>query len=146
MNIHFKDKNYFELLKEASLLKVEVGSSMYNINDEKSDIDYLYILPNSLFDEYSLIKSHHQLQYKEDGIDHNFTNIRNLLSNCISGDASINFEVINSEFLKNSCLSFLYENRKAFWTYNVIRSYLGFSRRDFKFYFKEKEERLKKRR
>ena len=144
MNIHFKDKNYFEILKSAALLKIEVGSSMYSLNDEYSDVDYLYILPNSEFDEYSLINSHHQLQFKEDNIDHNFTNIRNFLNNSLKGESSINFECINSDKLKGTCLEFLYNNKSCFNNYNIIRGYLGFARRDFKFYFRESTERDRK--
>lgn len=144
MNIHFKDKNYFETLKSAALIRLEVGSSMYSLNDENSDIDYLYILPNSIFDEYSLINSHHQLQFKENNIDHNFTNIKNFLNNALKGESSINFECINSEKLKGTCLEFLHNNKKCFNNYNIIRGYLGFARRDFKFYFRESVERDRK--
>ncbi len=144
MNIHFDNNEYFEILKQSTLLKIEVGSKMYGLNDENSDVDYLYILPNSAFDDYTLVQSHHQLQFKEAGIDHNFTSLRNFLSNTIKGDSTINFEVINSESLVGTDLAFLYENRKAFWTYNIIRSYLGLSRRDFKFYFRENTDRDRK--
>lgn len=144
MNIHFKDKKYFETLKSAALLRIEVGSSMYLLNDRNSDIDYLYILPNSEFEEYALINSHHQFQFKENNIDHNFTNIRNFLNNALKGESSINFECINSNLLKGTCLEFLYNNRAFFNNYNIIRGYLGFARRDFKFYYRESEERDRK--
>ena len=82
MNIHFKNKELFEKLKSATIAKVIVGSHMYGTNTESSDIDYLYIYATSENELNSFIKVHHQLQYKEDGIDHNFVSLHNFLNNC----------------------------------------------------------------
>ena len=140
MNIHFTDKELFEKLKSATIAKVVVGSNMYGTNTESSDIDYLYIYATSENELNSFIKTHHQLQYKEDGVDYNFVSLHNFLNNCLNGDSTINFEVINSTSLIGTDIEFLYNYRKTFLTYTIIRSYLGLARRDAKHFFSAKTE------
>lgn len=148
MNIHFEDRILFEKLKSATIAKVLVGSHMYKSNNELSDTDYLYIYATSENELYSFIKTHHQLQYKEDNIDYNFVSLHNFLYNTLKGDSTINFEVINSDSLIGTDLRFLNYNKDAFLTYTIIRSYLGLCRRDIKCFFSaktdyDKEKRLK---
>lgn len=140
MNIHFSDDILFEQLKESSIIRIEVGSTMYKLETDKSDVDYLYIYPTSENETNSFLKSHHQLQYKENGIDHNFVSLHTFLHNVINGDSTINFEVLNSYMLSGTELEFLYMMRKEFYNYSIVRSYLGLLRRDYKFYFKCKSE------
>jgi len=78
----------------------------------------------------SFLWEHHQLQYKEDGIDHLFVDLHSFIRNIMTGDSTINFEVLHE--LKNSSLNFLYENRNFFYSYNIMKSYLGFAKRDLK--------------
>jgi predicted nucleotidyltransferase len=140
MNIHFTDKELFERLKSATIAKVVVGSNMYGTNTETSDIDYLSIYATSENELLSFIKTHHQLQYKEDGVDYNFVSLHNFLENCLSGDSTINFEVLCSPALIGTELEFLYNHRKSFLTYSVVRSYLGLARRDVKHFYSAKTE------
>jgi predicted nucleotidyltransferase len=137
MNIHITDNKLFTKLQHASLIKIAVGSNMYGINHAKSDIDYLYIYPTSDNEINSFLNNIHQLQYKEENIDHLFISLKSFITNCLNGDSTINFEVINSIELIGTPLEFLYHMRKAFWNYSIIRSYCGMARRDGKFYFKE---------
>jgi predicted nucleotidyltransferase len=146
MNIHFTDKKLFEQLQKATLAKVIVGSHLYGTNNEKSDIDYLYIYATSQNEMFSAIKTHHQLQYKENNIDYNFVSLHSFICNILNGDSTINFEVVQSDLLKDSVLDFLYEIRNEFITYTVIKSYLGLARRDVKHYHKADTEYLKKKR
>ena len=96
MNIHFEDKDLFEQLKRESLVKVKVGSHLYGMETDESDVDYLYIYlkPENMKD--SFIWEHHQLQYKEDGVDHNFVDLHTFIRNILTGDSTINFEVLHS--------------------------------------------------
>jgi len=137
MNIHFTDKELFEKLKAASIVRVLVGSHMYGTNNADSDIDYLYIYATSDNELNSFIQTHHQLQYKEEGIDHNFVSLHTFLKNTINGDSPMNFEVIHSGSFQGTMLEFLYDNRNRFNTYTVLKAYLGMARRDAKFYHKE---------
>lgn len=147
MNIHFTDKVFFEDLKAATLAKVRVGSHLYGTNNENSDEDFLYIYATSQAELGSVFSTNHQLQYKENDIDHNFVSLHQFIKNCINGDSPINFEVIQSEELSGTDLDFLTNNRTSFRTYTIIRSYNGFVKRDIKHYNKattdyEKRKRL----
>jgi predicted nucleotidyltransferase len=143
VNIHFTDRALFKKLKNASLIKMEIGSKMYGLNDEFSDVDYLYVYATSRREMNSMVRSHHQMQFKEDGVDHNFVSLHTFLHNCINGDSTINFEVVNSEELIGTPLEFLYGNRSAFCNYSIIRSYLGLARRDIKYFYKATSDRDK---
>ena len=139
MNIHIKDIKLFNKLKESSILKIEIGSSNYKLNTSNSDVDYLYIYPTTDEELNSFVKVHHQFQYKEDNIDHNFVNLHTFIGNLINGDSTINYEVVHNKELLNTDLEFLYEMRDSFRNYSIIRSYLGMARRDLKMIVSELE-------
>jgi len=143
MNIHFTDKELFNNLKESTIAKVIVGSHMYGTNTEQSDIDYLYIYATSENELLSSVNVHHQLQYKEDGIDYNFTSLHNFIKNTLSGDSTINYEVIQSDLLKDTQLEWLFKHKDIFTTYTMIRSYLGLARRDIRHFSRSKTDYLK---
>jgi len=140
MNIHIKDVDFFEKLKESAILKIEIGSVNYNLNTNKSDKDYLYIYQTSDEESNSFVKVHHQFQYKEDNIDHNFVSLHTFIGNLINGDSTINYEVIHNKVLINTDLEFLYQLRDSFRNYSIIRSYLGMARRDLKMIGNELED------
>ncbi len=146
MNIHVNDIKLFEHLKACALVRLEIGSKMYNLNHEKSDVDYLYILPTSDAQLNSFQQSYHQLQYLEEGIDHNFISLHQFIRNSLSGDSTINFECINSEQLVNTCLEILFAQRESFANYKIVRSYLGLARRDGKAYFKHSDDAYQQKR
>ena len=146
MNIHFNDKTLFESLIASALVRVEIGSKMYKLNHEKSDVDYLYILPTSTQQLNSFQQSYHQLQYIEDGVDHNFISLHQFLRNALSGDSTINLEVLYDDSLKDSVLSPIYEMRDMFANYKIVRSYLGLARRDGKAYFKQSDDAYQQKR
>lgn len=136
MNIHFTDKELFERLKAATLAKVIVGSHLYGTNTLESDLDWLHIYATSENELKSFVWTNHQLQYKEDGVDHNFVSLHSFVRNIINGDSTINFEVVHSDALENTILELLMHMKDIFNTYTMIRSYLGFCRRDTKHYSK----------
>jgi predicted nucleotidyltransferase len=146
MNIHFTDKDLFERLKNATIAKVVVGSHMYGTNNEHSDTDYLYIYATSQNELNSYVQTNHQLQYKEDGIDHNFVSLHTFIRNIINGDSTINFEVMQSNCFAGTELSWLIGHKHSFITYTIIRSYLGLARRDVKHYYKYNNDQDKKKR
>ena len=132
MNIHITDVKFFESLKKATLVEIEVGSKMYGLSHDDSDKDLLCIYATSETEKNSFCLTHHQIQYKDEinRIDYIFVNIHNFLRNSLNGDSTINFEVINSDKLIDTPLEFLYQMRKAFFNYKILRSYLGLARRD----------------
>jgi len=127
-----KDKELFDNLMKSTFVKVEVGSKMYELEHENSDTDLLCIYNTSKRELNMFDRSHHQIQFKVDGVDYLFINIHSFLSNAVSGDSTINFEVINSKKLLGTELDFLYKYREYFYNYKIIRSYLGLARRDLK--------------
>jgi len=136
MNIHFTDELLFENLSYNTIAKTIVGSHMYGLDNEKSDVDYLYIYLNNQSNNNSIMWEHHQLQYKKNDIDYNFTTLQSFIRNALTGDATINFEVIYSGDLKNTYLEWLIEYKDYFINYNIIKSYLGMAKRDLKNYLK----------
>ena len=147
MNIHFTDKDLFEKLKLATIVKVKVGSHMYGTNNENSDVDYLYIYATSENELFSAIQTHHQLQFiDENGNDHNFVSLHTFLKNILNGDSTINLELLHSNDILNTDLKFLADNKEEFYNYNICKSYLGMSKRDLKDLWKKstKYEKIKK--
>lgn len=137
MNIHINEEDYKKLLKTV-IVKITVGSQLYGLSNETSDTDVMYICGNFEDNHHSLVKLHHQYQYKENNIDHLFVDIQTYMNNLLKGDSTINFEAIYSDSLRNSELSFLYDNRFWFYNYQLIKSYLGFAKRDLKLYKKDR--------
>ncbi len=137
MNIHFTNEKLFDTLNDNTIIKIRVGSHMYGLDNKNSDIDYLSIYLENYDNRNSFMWEHHQLQYKKNNIDFNFTTLQSFIRNALTGDSTINFEVIHSEDLKNSKLSWLYARRNDFRNYNIIKSYLGIAKRDHKFWIKD---------
>lgn len=146
MNIHFKDFKLFEKLKSATLVKIKVGSHLYGNNNENSDEDFLYVYATSKEELNSVIQTNHQLQYKEEGIDHNFVSLHSFIKNIINGDSTINFEVIHSNELINTDLQWLHMLKNYFNTYTIKKSYNGLAKRDCKYFGKASTNEEKKKR
>ena len=141
MNIHITDKSVFESLKQASIVDCRFGSVLYKTDDKFSDVDLHYVYTTSVNELNSFIKSHHHLQYKEEGIDHIFVNLHTFLNNLIKGDSTVLFEILQSDLLKGTDLDFLYQMKDAFINYSIVRSYIGLANRDCKFFHKKETHR-----
>jgi len=137
MNIHFENKELLNELKNNTIFKTKIGSHMYGLNNTNSDIDYLSIYLEHTDNRESFMWEHHQLQYKDNNVDRNFTTIQGFIRNALTGDSTVNFEVLHSNSLKNSSLSWLWECRNYFINYNIIKSYLGLAKRDLKYWRKD---------
>jgi len=128
MNIHFTDTELKEQLESNALTKTIVGSHLYKLNNKDSDFDILTIYKEN---NNSFLWEHHQLQYNTED-DLLFTSLNTFIRNILTGDSTINFEVLMSDELYGTELEFLIQHRKEFITYNLIKSYLGLAKRDFK--------------
>lgn len=131
MNIHFKDKDIFNKLVSSTIVKIEVGSGMYNLKTEDSDTDYLMIYANAKDATHSFYFEHHQFQYKDNGTDYVFTTLQQYIRNILTGDSTINYEALFSEEMKTD-LEWLHSERLKFRNYNILKSYLGLANRDIK--------------
>jgi hypothetical protein len=147
MNIHINKQTFDFLMQQPNLIKFRIGSVLYNLNDDKSDTDYLILyhpFKNQLINPFV---NHHQYQYKdvENNTDYNFIDIITFIRNLVNGDSTINYELLYSDEMKNSELSFLFEYRSEFRTYNIVKAYLGFADRDIRHLNKRSTEHDKKR-
>jgi hypothetical protein len=115
MNIHLKNKEDFESLMGSVYLTVKVGSNLYGCQNQESDTDYLHFYAEHEDDTKSFLWTHHQLQYKTDKEDHNFTTLKSFIRNLLTGDSTINYEVLHSKDLQNNKdLNFLLDYIKEF--------------------------------
>lgn len=138
MNIHFDDVRLLNDLTNNTVFKTKIGSHMYGLDNTLSDIDILSIYVEDMDSRNSFMWEHHQLQYNDgEEIDRLFTTLQSLIRNALTGDSTINFEVIQSGDLKNTDLHWLWERRHYFFNYNIIKSYLGFAKRDLKYWNKD---------
>ena len=144
MNIHFDDKELFEQLKFNTIFTIDVGSSMYGLTTENSDIDKLHIYLESKENSNSIFRTHHQLQYKNNNVDYLFTSLTQFINNILSGDSTINYEVLKSIKFKETFPE-LY-NALDFKHLEVAKSYLGMCKRDLKIinYYENNDEKLHK--
>ena len=139
MNIHFTDINLFNSLREQTILQIEIGSELYNLKNENSDTDYLLIYVEPLYNRNSFMWEHHQLQYKDikNNIDYNFTSLQTFIRNALTGDSTINFEVLFSDALMNSKLNWLSDYQRYFINYKIIHSFCGLAKRDLRYWQKD---------
>lgn len=131
MNIKISKKEH-EFLLEFKNRSIIMGSHLYGVNNSKSDVDYLmfYSTPETWFlDGFPNI---HQFQYTENNVDYIWTNKKQFWDNQRSGDNTINSDIILfSEQLWGDLEAYRLEYCR---TYKVIKAYLGFTKRDLKYY------------
>ncbi len=123
-----KDEHFF--LQNKVMSTNLIGSKLYGVNTESSDVDYLCIY-NTFKDELmSGFPNIHQFQYKdvENNIDYIYTSELQFWKNFYSGDSTINVDVIlfgDNEFKDE-------EKLKLCRTYKIIKAFIGFAKRDLK--------------
>jgi predicted nucleotidyltransferase len=138
MNIHFTDKYLKKQLDLSTIFKIEVGSGMYKLKTPESDTDILCIYLEGSLNLTSITQNHHQFQYKdtENNIDYIYTSLGQFIKNIISGDSTINYEVLQSSEFNNKFHNiWLFVNKLD--KINIIKSYLGMAKRDVKMLKKE---------
>lgn len=133
MNIHFTDEKLKYQLDFSTIFKIEVGSSMYNLKTSNSDTDILCIYLEGSLNCTSITSNHHQFQYKdgENNIDYIYTSLNQFISNILSGDSTINYEVLQTLEFKEKFKDLWFFLNKINIT-NITKSYLGLSKRDLK--------------
>lgn len=99
MNIHFTNKVLKKELDKSTIFEIEIGSGMYNLKTSESDTDILKIYLECSLNMTSVIKNHHQFQYKDEqnNIDYIYTSLQQFIANILSGDSTVNYEVLYSE-------------------------------------------------
>jgi predicted nucleotidyltransferase len=127
-----------EQLDNSTIFKIEVGSGMYNLKTPESDTDLLCIYLEGSLNLTSITPNHHQFQYNdvENKIDYIYTSLGQFIKNIISGDSTINYEVLESSKFREQ-FSDLYFYMNKLDKINTIKSYLGMTKRDIKSFKKE---------
>jgi len=126
MNIKINKTEFNELTKIKSYI---VGSKLYKTDNPDSDTDYLVIY-EPIGDSDIYYPNYHQLQY--DCIDSNSQYIcitkRQFYKNLFSGDSTINADVVMfyNEYTDSEKLNICR-------TYNIIKAFIGFVKRDIRF-------------
>ena len=108
-----------------------IGSRLYSTAKENSDTDHVIIYKSFHEDSDLIYPNYHQFQWddSENNSQYVFTSERQFWKNLLSGDSSINADIIlfyneyNDDEKLNICR-----------TYNIIKSFIGFAKRDIKNY------------
>ena len=139
MNIKITLEEHKQLLNWQLGTQV-VGSHLYGTNTDKSDTDILCFYDDRMFvDCYNHFPNYHQFQYDdvENNIQYLWTSIPQFWKNQISGDSAINTDVV---LFGDSWFKLWDDTKRLKYcrTYKVIKSHLGFAKRDMKQYNKPK--------
>lgn len=132
MNIHVTDENILKTLQNSVISRFEFGSRLYGLDNEHSDVDDVAIIAQNNFFANTFLWEHHSLQEATPERDTIYTTMQLLVRNLMTGDSTVYFEIIHDEKCKGTVLEFLYYRRHWFHNLTVIRSYLGYARRDIK--------------
>ena len=120
MNIKIS-KDEHEYLKEHSYKTFKFGSSLYNLETKKSDLDLFCIYDFKKLETFSYLPNNHTFQFTENNIDYIYSTHNQFLQNLYSGDSIINSEiVINYNLLEINTIR----------TYKIIKAHLGYAKRD----------------
>ena len=128
MNIKITKEEH-DILQESVMETYVFGSHLYGTNTESSDKDLLHFIPIDFTKGseivYSTYPCIHQFQYDdlENNEQHIYTTHRQFVKNLISGDSGVNLDV--AIFHKKFPF-------KQLFTYKIIKSILGFAKRDVK--------------
>ena len=127
MNIKITTEEYLVLNQyvENSFI---IGSRLYGNNSENSDTDILNII-KPIFESDKYLPNFHQFQYDDllNNKQEMFLTRERFFKNLFSGDSTINADIImftDFDDLKES------EKLNYCRTYNIIKSFLGFAKRD----------------
>jgi hypothetical protein len=129
MNIKIT-KEEFDYIKDNATVVFEVimGSRMYGTAKETSDTDILMVCKDMFYSDL-YYPNYHQLQY--DDVENNTQYVicteRQFYKNLFSGDATINADVVLYHFNWS-------DERKlnTLRTFNIIKAFIGFAKRDLK--------------
>lgn len=133
MNIKIT-KEEFNFIKNNMeiVFDVVMGSKMYGTAREGSDTDRLVVYRDtkSLFTSDLYYPNYHQLQYDdiENNTQHIICSEKQFYMNLFSGDASINADIILYYFSDKS----KEEKLNMLRTFNIIKAFIGFAKRDIK--------------
>ena len=130
MNIKITKEEADFILKNHKLSQHLMGSRLYGTHKEDSDTDYLIMYDSFHKSSDLYYPNYHQFQYDdvENNTQYVFTSDSQFYKNLFSGDSTINADIIMFSTLYGSESDRLNILR----TYNIIKAYIGFAKRDLK--------------
>lgn len=139
MNIKITKQQADFILNQYNYKLYLIGSRLYGTNKSDSDYDHLIIYKNFHNEIDMYYPNYHQLQY--DNLEKNqqlmFTSENQFYRNLFSGDATINADIIMfTDFNDYNDV----EKLNILRTYNIIKAYIGFAKRDIKYVNKGKNK------
>ena len=134
------DKTVRDSLQRNVVCRLLMGSHAHGIADEHSDVDYIYIYVDCEYDKTFHCESV-GYQYKLDGVDENYQELRMFIRNVINGKNPSDFESLHGDF--EFCGKLLDSDSRMFFndimkvlrsvrSYSLIKSYTGFAKKDAK--------------
>ena len=128
MNIKINKEEYNYLLKLGTCKTYLIGSKLYRTYDSLSDTNYL-IIRNKNYQSDRCYPNYHQFQYDDPHTNTQYilTTERAFFKNLFSGDSTINADIIlyYDDILPGKL--------NALRTYNIIKAFTGFAKRDIKY-------------
>lgn len=135
MNIKI-GKEQVKFLFDREISRTLCGSRLYGTHTEESDYDYLVFYEPLDANLEAIYTIQHQFQYDERNRQYNFTTINQYWRNLLSGNATINADIA---LLPNELVQGTDEKKlNTCRTYNIIKAYLGFAKRDIRDFKKGK--------
>ncbi len=121
-------------LSDRQLSRYTIGSHMYGTNKEGSDKDILVFYKGFGMDIDACLAVRHQFQYddKKNNVQWIYTTIAQWWRNLLSGESTINADMV---MFSDVLVSMGYQDSdllNVLRTYNTIKAYLGFAKRDIK--------------
>ena len=137
IKINEEESNYLRTISDFQTFLI--GSKLYKTDDKLSDTDYLVIL-NTTFPSDLYYPNHHQFQYDEPQTNTQYiiTTQQSFFKNLFSGDSTINADII---LYYDGIFS---DKLNALRTYNIIKAFIGFAKRDIRYLTEHKLYNIEK--
>lgn len=138
MNVKINTSQAWFILHSYALRTYKIGSHLYGVQRPGSDVDYL-VLYKSFHETSDLhYPNYHQFQWDdtENNAQYIFSSERQFWKNLYSGDSTINADVIlfaDDAYTETQKLNITR-------TFNIIKAFLGFAKRDLKLVNKGKNK------
>lgn len=131
------DKDVSSQLEKFTIATMFMGSHAHGTNTEDSDQDIIKIFTES---NDECFNQDNGWQYKEENIDTNYQSLRTFIRNVVTGESPADFEALfggwNLTSKQPNQLNEIFELLKQNRSYALIKSYIGYAKKDANFIIK----------
>lgn len=134
------DKHMRDSLQGNVIAKMYMGSHAHGLADEDSDEDILYVYYD-MEHGHTIFNETNGWQYKNGNVDENYQELRVFISNLITAKMCGNLEALldgwtfNDQNINRECelaLDVIFKRLRDIRSYALIKSYLGYAKKDIK--------------